>query len=72
MYIYDSILFVGDPMKQEAPQEETAFVRLFGHLAVCADPSWKAYNLASLSPITLKFWTQYPGPIIQLLQVLKN
>ena len=43
--------FLGDPAKQEAPQEETAFVRS----AVRHDLSSKAYNSASLGPIILKF-----------------
>ena len=46
-----SSLFLGDPAMQEAPQEETVFVRLSVH----ADLSSKAYNLAFLRPITLKF-----------------
>ena len=47
------LAFLGDPAKQEAPQEET--VRSYVPLFVRHDLSSKAYNLASLRPIDLKF-----------------
>ena len=43
--------FLGDPAKQEAPQEETASVRP----SVRHDLNSNAYNSASLRPIALKF-----------------
>ena len=43
--------FLGDPAKQEVPQEEMAFVRSYDR----HDLSFKAYNSASVRPIALKF-----------------
>ena len=57
MWFYQYLQFLGDPAKQEAPQEETPFVRSSGRSAVHHDLSSKAYNSASLRPIALKFWT---------------
>ena len=45
--------FLSDPAKQEAPQEETAFIGL----SICTHLSSKAYNSAPIRPIALKFWT---------------
>ena len=50
-----NMVFLGDPAKQEAPQEETAFVCSAVYSFVRAHLSSNSYNSASLRPTELKF-----------------